>query len=274
LNPRDIYYIYDDPIPFKNDLKLYPVSMRDYLWFFTYASCLMLEKNSIQGDPVLAMKAIQMSYLEYLYYVSQTGQQTGEYSETNPSPADFLHALFRLTMQLPEETKVSMRYSEDGKPIFIIGEYVYDSNDFDLFREIVSEQNMLDLPNEAIQKNVRDSLEEARKYKAKLNNQKMAGLEDQIISVGIYTGWELSRIYDLTIRKFIKALQRADHMLHQKIYLGASLSGFVEFKDKSFIKSWLVDLDQKDNYGDVSVDLDSLGNKLNFNEAKQNLAGK
>jgi hypothetical protein len=270
LNPRDIYYIYDDPIPFKNDLKLYPVSMRDYLWFFTYASCLMLEKNSIQGDPVLAMKAIQMSYLEYLYYVSQTG----EYGETNPSPADFLHALFRLTFRLPEETKVSMRYREDGKPVFTIDGDVYDSGDFDLFREIVSEQNMLDLPNEAIQKNVRDSLEEARAYKAKLNNQKMAGLEDQIISVGIYTGWELSRIYDLTIRKFIKALQRADHMLHQKIYLGASLSGFVEFKDKSFIKSWLVDLDQKDNYGDVSVDLDSLGNKLNFNEAKQNLAGK
>jgi hypothetical protein len=270
VNPRDIYYIYDDPIPFKNDLKLYPVSMRDYLYFFTYAQCLTLEKNSIQGDVQLAMKAISMSYLEYLYYVSQTG----EYSETNPSPADFLHALFRLTFRLPEETKASMRYQEDGKPIFSIDGDVYDSNDFDLFREIVSEQNELELPNEKIQKNVRDSLEEARRYKRRASVNKTAGLEDQILSVAIFTGWTPSYIYDLSIRKFIRTLHRANHMILQDAYLHGEMGGMVKFKEPSPVVGWLADIDKEDDYSDVSMDLDSLQNKVNFNEAKEKAAGK
>jgi hypothetical protein len=270
VNPRDIYYIYDKEIPFKNDLKLYPVSMRDYLWFFTYAQCLMLEKNSVMGDPVLAMKAISMSYLEYLYYVSQTG----EYSETNPSPADLLHMLFRLTFKLPEESKIQMGYDGNGKPIFSIDGNVYDSDDFDLFRQIVSEQNELELPNENIQKNVRDSLREAREYKAKLAGKKMAGLEDQVIALSLFSGWELDRIYNMTIRKFIRAIGRANHMIYQDAYLKGEMGGMVSFKDKSVLSGWLANIDTKDDYSDVSMDLDSLGNKLNFNEAKQNLAGK
>jgi hypothetical protein len=270
VNPRDIYYIYDDPIPFKNDLKLYPVSMRDYLQFFTFASCLMLEKNSIQNNPTLAIKAISMSYLEYLDFVSVDDK----YNEDNPSPLQFFFALLRLCMRLPEGTKFDWRHKkDDDKPVFIIDGNVYDSGDFDLFRDIVSEQNMLELPNENIQKNVRDSLEEARRYKAKLNGQKMAGLEDQILALSLESSWELDRIYDMTIRKFIKALKRADHVLHQKIYLSASLSGMVEFKDKSFIKSWLADIDERDDLSG-SMDVDKLQNKVNMNEAKENALKK
>ena len=43
----------------------YPAMMRDYLNFHFYASCLLLEKNSVP-DP----KVISMSYLEYLYSIS------------------------------------------------------------------------------------------------------------------------------------------------------------------------------------------------------------
>ena len=71
---------------------------------------------------------------------------------------------------------------------------------------------------------------------------KMASLEDQMICVLISTNMSLQDIYSLSIRKFVKILERVDALLHYKIYLSASMSGFVEFKDKSFIKHWMSDL--------------------------------
>lgn len=271
MNPRDIYYVYDDPVPFKNDLLIYPVSMRKYYDFFFYSQCLLLEKNSLKGDPILAMKAINMSYLEYLFTTSDNN------ANDSKNTAALFDGLLRLTLQLPEGTEIGIGYVgnsiDDRQIAFKIDEHFYSSDDFDLFRDIVSEQNELELPNENIQKDVRDSIEEARRYKAKMNNQKMAGLEDQIISVAIFSGWDLDKIYDLTIRKFLKTLKRADHMLHQKIYLASSLSGMVEFKDKSFIKSWLADIDERDDLSDT-VDLNKIQNKVNMSEAIEKASGK
>lgn len=263
FNPREIYLTFDDPIPFKNGLMLYPVSLRKYYEFFFYSQCLMLEKNSIR-DPMLAMKAISMTYLEYLEFVSLDSK----YNDENPSPLSLFFALLRLCMRLPEETKYKFGHKkEDGKPVFIINENSYDSNDFDLLREIVAEQNELELPDERIQKDVRDAMEEARRERAKINGQTTAGLEDQIIALSVYTGLDIEQIYKFTIRKFHRMLKRADHILHQKIYLGASLSGMVEFKDKSFIKSWLANIDDEDKTKDVTTDLESIENKVSMKEA-------
>ena len=66
----------------------------------------------------------------------------------------------------------------------------------------------------------------------------------------------------MTIRKFQKAMSRMDNLIHYKIYLAASLSGMVDFKDKSIIKHWLSNLDSKDKYSDVSVDLEEMQKKL------------
>ena len=60
----------------------------------------------------------------------------------------------------------------------------------------------------------------------------MASFEDQMICVLISTNLSLDDIYNLTIRKFIKIIQRVELKMHYQIYLQASLSGFVEFKDK------------------------------------------
>lgn len=267
MNPREIYYLYDDPIPFRDDLKIYPVSMRDYYKFFFYAQCLQLEKNSLR-DPMEAMKAISMSYLEYLYYVCDP-EATNE-----KNTVALLEGLFRLTFRLPEESKTNYGYTDDNKPVFSINDKLYDSSDFDLFKEIVSEQNELKLPDETIQKDVRDAIEEARRVKAKLEGREMAGLEDQIIALSIFTGWELSRIYDLSIRKFARSLLRANHMLYQNYYHEAEFSGMVSFNDKSVLKGWLAKIDDSGGDSDVTMDADRLENKVNMNEAMGKQAGK
>jgi hypothetical protein len=47
------------------------------------------------------------------------------------------------------------------------------------------------------------------------------------------------------------------------------MSGLVEFKDKSFIKHWLENLEEKDKYKDVALDLEAVQKKINFEDAKR-----
>ena len=92
--------------------------------------------------------------------------------------------------------------------------------------------------------------------------QKMCSLEEQMICVLISTPLKLEDIYKLTIRKFEKILQRVDAKLHYQIYLNASMSGMVKFKDESVIQHWMNDLTKDDRYSDVKVDMDAMRNKI------------
>ena len=127
---------------------------------------------------------------------------------------------------------------------------------------------MLFRSDKNISKEVRDSLEKAKRYKEKLSGTTPASFEDYIISLAVTTGWSYEYIYNLSIRKFFKSIQRLDNLIHYKIYLSASMSGMVEFKDKSFIKHWLSNLENKDKYADVSVGVDAVQNKLSLESAK------
>ena len=96
-----------------------------------------------------------------------------------------------------------------------------------------------------------------------MSNHKIAGLEEQIACVIISSGLSLDDIYVMPIRKFAYVLQRADMKLHYEIYLSASMSGFVEFKDKSAIKHWMTEI-VKDKFGGNAVKLEDVQNKITF----------
>jgi hypothetical protein len=113
-----------------------------------------------------------------------------------------------------------------------------------------------------MKKETRELLDKAREQKAKMSSEKQCGLEDQMICLSIATGMTLDDIYNMTIRKFKKYIRRVDHKLHYEIYKSASMSGFVEFKDKTFPKHWMVDLDVEDKYDDVLVSFDSVADKF------------
>ena len=83
-----------------------------------------------------------------------------------------------------------------------------------------------------------------------------------MICVLISTPLKLEDIYGLTIRKFDKILKRVDAKLHYQIYLSASLSGMVTFKDDNSIQHWMNDLTKSDKYADVKVDMDDMRNKI------------
>jgi len=226
VSKYEIQYIYDKPVNYKG-LEIYPVTMRDYLQFNYYAQCFTLDKNSSRD-----IKVISMTYLDYMYS-----------SSTKDLP---YFAMFDAIMKLSLRKKnMVAQYGRNakGKPIFIIEGTEYSSKDFDEIKNIISEYNLLDLPDDKIQKEIRDNMQKAKELRAKMNgNVKMASLEDQLVCVLISTSLSLEQISDLSIRKFHKILDRVDAKLHYEIYLSASMSGFVEFKDKSVIKHWMSDL--------------------------------
>lgn len=260
-----LYYItYDLPVVYRN-IKIYPITMKDYLLFGIYSQCLTIDKNSIP-DP----KIISMTYLEYMFHIT----------EENPIEYPYLIWFDRLlsmclkedtTFEKIEESIKRYKYTDDDKrkPYFIIGEETYTSDDFDKIKQIIAEQNMVELIDENISKDVRDSLEKARTFKKSLAGEKPASAEDYMVSLSIATGFTLEYIYSLTIRKFIKSIRRMDNLIHYKIYLASSMSGMVEFKDKSFIKHWLTGLDDEDKYGDVTVDLQEVQDKVSLESAKK-----
>lgn len=254
------YTTYDLPIPYKSIL-IYPIKVQDYLLFSIYNQCLSLDKNSIPD-----VKIISMTYLEYIYYETR--------EDVNNKPyLLWLDRLFSLcihdkTFENIEESIKRYGFDKNKKPIFTIGDETFNSEDFEEIKQIIAQQNMIVLPDFSVSKEVRDSLEKAKEYKNKISDSKPASLEDYIISLAVVTGWDFDKIYSLSIRKFMKAIERYDLLVHYKIYLASSMSGMVEFKDKSFIKHWLSNTDTEDKYKDVSINLEEIQNKISFESAK------
>lgn len=241
----DIYNVFDDPIPYK-DFLIYPIRMRNYIEFFSYSECLVVDKNSVP-DP----KVISMTYLEYIL--------------TNSTKENYwlgeLDLILKFCLNLERDFKIEYGYDENQKIFIKVGEkYIY-AEDFDEIRFLICEQNMIQLEDYTISKEVRDALKKAQEYKNKSSGVKMASLEDQILCVVSSTAMKVEDISAMTVRKFIKLLERVDHKLHYQIYLQASLSGMVTFKDKSIIKHWMSDL-TKNNLNENLISKESVEKKL------------
>lgn len=251
-------YAFDLPVPYKG-LTLYPVTMKDYYIFSALVQCLMLERAA---DPN-PMVALTMTRLDYLLYTSPLENINGKQSFSSDSNTSRFVALMSLiTKDFSDDFSISFGRNKSGKTIFIIRDVEYDNSDFEKLREIISEQNYISLPNENIQKNVRDAIEESRRYKEKLRGSKIASLEDQMVALSLFSGISLDSIYGMTVRKFILSIQRATHMIYQEAYLQASLSGMVEFKDKSILKGWLSEIEDNQENADVTMDVENIQSKI------------
>jgi hypothetical protein len=273
----DQWFIFDDPVPFwthnipQTDRKqsnisfsVYPVGMRNYLYFHYYVDVLLQDKRIYGDDPMIKVKVLSMSYLEFLFFSHNKDNQN----------KNMIDGLLRLCLKLDDMDRIGMDFDEKGKPFIIIVDkddkevehpILMDGSDFDLFSEIVCEQNLIDRIDFNISADVKKSLEEAEAIRNRINGTKMGSLEDQMIALAVSSGWTFDDMYDMNIRKFIKSLQRADAKLHYSIYLSASMNGMVEFKDRSFIKHWLADLTE-DKYKDAKIDYEQTKDRFAFKD--------
>ena len=243
---KELYF--DEPIPYK-ELLIYPVTMKDYLEFHWLVSCLLIDKNSIPD-----INVISMSYLRFLYYNAANNDEPYVY---------MIKMLLCMVLHMDFNEEMSFYVDEKSdKAFFKVRGVAYSGSDFDEIVKIIFEQNCITPIDNTIQKEVRDALEKAEEFKMQQTKQKMCSLEEQMICVLISTPLKLEDIYKLTIRKFEKILKRVEAKLHDQIYLNASMSGMVKFKDESVIQHWMNDLTKDDRYSDVKVDMDTMRNKI------------
>ena len=244
-NIKELYF--DEPIKYK-ELLIYPVKVKDYLEFHTVVNCLLVDKNSIPD-----VKIISMSYLRFLDYEAMENKAPYVY---------MIKMLFCIVLHMDFSEDIKFYVNDKDKAFFKIKDIEYDAGDFDKISSIILKQNCISPIDETIQKEIRDELERAKKYKMQQNHRKICSLEEQMICVLISTPLKMEDIYNLTIRKFEKILQRADAKLHYQIYLSASMSGMVKFENENFIKHWMNDLSDNDEYSDVKVDMEDMRNKI------------
>jgi len=244
MDKYEVYFTFDQPVPYKS-LKIHPVMMKDFIWFNMLVDCLTIDKNSIPN-----VKVIQMSYLEYLFESD---------SEENKNIAK-LDALLKLVLK--DDIVISYGMNENKKPMIKIGDDLFDGNDFENIKEIICLYNDVELVDDMIEKSIRDNIKEAERLRMKMSGNKMANLEDQIVAIMISTALRMEDIGNLSIRKFSKALARIDHKLHYQIYMNASMSGMVKFKDKSVLRHWLSDL-SRDRLAENSISMEDFRNKMN-----------
>jgi len=252
----DLYTTFDDPIPYEKDgkkLLFYPVSVRKYYNFMVSSEVLQLEKNT---DTNLTLeeklKRISENYLDFVFSTANAQNQN----------IMKLKVLLSLCLKMDEKnTDINFGYDKNSKAVFKVWETMYDGTDFDKIRDIITEQNLVEVPDESIQKELRDKLEEAERFKAKMNGVKMGTLEELLICVMISAPFaKIEDVYNLSIRKFKKILDRVDAKLTYEIYTSAAMSGMVEFKDKSVLRHWMANLDKK-KYSDVMVSTEEMISK-------------
>lgn len=254
MDKYEINLTYDRPIDV-HGLTVYPITLDKYVEFMLGVGCFLLDKNSIPD-----IRIISMSYLEYLIDLHKQG------SEIFLTMLDYV---LRLVLHKPDDCRILFGIDEKTKRgSFVIDGVSYGNDVFDELKNIICFQNLVELPDENIQKEIRDKMEEARKLRRRLSNSKPASFEDQMICVMLVTGLKMEDVYNLTIRKFSKILERADAKLHYEVYLSAGMNGMIDSKNKSLIKHWLTNLDDGDKNSDVIVEMGNLTNKISLEDKK------
>jgi len=243
-------FAFDEPCEYKG-VNIYPIILKDYMLFNYLVDCLLIDKNSLPDT-----KAISMNYLDYLI------ESSNEQNNNIEKLISLLSISTRYDIQ-----KIKVGKNEQGHILILLDKIMIDGNDLDEIKLIILEQNLVDVPDYTIQKEIRDKIEEGRRIRSRMNKHKFASLEDQIVSLSMSSGIPLDNIYKMTYRKFMKSITRMDLLIHYKIYLQSSLSGLVEFKDKSFIKHWLNEI-EPNNTNDM-VEVDTIKSKINFEDKKK-----
>jgi len=255
----DSYLLYDLPIPYgqkintetqevvKKGFDIYAPRMVDYFTFNTCVNCLLMEKNQ---SPDVAY--IKMSYLEFLFHFS---------SQSEENKSAWLMLLWLLQVVLREQPFDFFVDREVNKLQFKVNDEVYTSADFDEIKEIICLQNEIDIDDTYMHPELKEALEEALRVKDKLEkNDRMGSIEDMVIAYHISTGFPYEKIWELSVRKFTKGMQKISGKLEYEILRTASMSGMVEFKED--IPHWLNAVEKRSKYADVMVEASTIFEKI------------
>lgn len=287
------YFREDKPIPFKENLILYPIVVRDLEVFSQCSSCLTLHKNDVS-------EGIGMTYLDFLAYKMQDKEEGAIWSwkfqklceivfhisngikctkcgkiipYNSQEFKDFLEKITQIESN--ENTNKSLACSECGnlgytemiklssdpvtkKTKLIINEQEITSKEFDRLRQIILFQNFPDYRDDSwVDRSLRKDYETRLELQRKTAGGAATTLEDRVVALSINTNYKFEEIWNMSIRKFTLALAMVDDLINYKIMKTAVSSRFASLPKGQTVEHWLYKK-EKDMYGDHYASLDSI----------------
>jgi hypothetical protein len=200
-------------------LQIYPFKMTDY-YSFGLLQCLQIKKNEIPD-----IKIIKMKYLDFLF-------TTDEYFT-------MLILLLKICLQI-DENNIIPNKDDKGHIVLNLNGIEYTWQDFDLIKEIICCQNILDYDNSYIDPDVEKMLKEIEEMQNK--NRKSPSLDKQMAAVVVSSPYKYEELYKMSIRKFLITLKQADLKLYYQIYTLGDINGMLQSGKHIFgkeIKHWI-----------------------------------
>jgi len=250
---NDDLFIFDEPFQYK-EILIYPVKMRDFATFNICATCLTLPKNH---EPDISI--IKMSYLDYLLYLIFKSK-TDSFENKEEDEQVILSMLLCLMQIVLKDQKFQIGWNADGSAKILVNDIEYTSSDFDTIKDIILRQNEVEVEDGSMSFEVLQALRDARKRRAELENTENATIEERVVSLMIYTGWDINKIKDMTSRKFFRCFERIELLETYKICSTASMSGMVKFENK--IQHWTAHYKRNGSFDSVKMDADEFSGKF------------
>lgn len=240
-NLYQVFYATNNPVPYKQ-LLIYTVKTEYYMFFHTLAQVFFATKY----DSGLS-ECMGMNMLQFLFYVDK---KKGIDNANTYLP--MLECLLCLCLRIPEfnennEKNIEFWAREKKCYIKIFG-IDYDWQDYENIREIISEQNSIELVDYKIHPDIRKKIAEKERILAKQNNNKIGSFEELVDSLMLAGGYTEEYILNLSIRRFTNLLKRYDIMKHYDLM--TLLSPNIDKKDREKIISWNCAMPKKDQFKD------------------------
>lgn len=279
---RDKYFTYDEPVPFCG-LYLYPVSVRNYNEFMTSNACLLLNKND---DPV----GIKFTHLEYLLskisdekegvlwsmrfskiielcFHILPGMKCSKCGKYIPYDQFFNEERVKLYQEGTDEDRkrffdcdcgegkmvASLDQKKDeksNKMVLLIDGHEIDYVNFNKMRKYILYQNLPDFKDDSwADKAIRD--DQAKRAEILSKDSGKASLERKMLCVVASTGIDISKVYDMSIRKFTALLGVINDYTEYKATKIGLMSGMVSLKKGQKIDHWIYTKEKSDAEGIV-----------------------
>lgn len=279
---RDKYFTYDEPVPFCG-LYLYPVSVRNYNEFMTSNACLLLNKNDdpmgikfthldyllskISDEKEGVLWSMRLSKIIELCFHILPGMKCSKCGKYIPYDQFFTEERVKLYQEGTDEDRkkffdcdcgegkmvASLDQKKDeksNKTVLLIDGHEIDYVNFNKMRKYILYQNLPDFKDDSwADKAIRD--DQAKRAEILSKDSGKASLERKMLCVVASTGIDISKIYDMSIRKFIALLGVINDYTEYKATKVGLMSGMVSLKKGQKIDHWIYTKEKSDAEGIV-----------------------
>lgn len=268
------YFQVDLPVPFKEGLTLYPVNLRQHDEFLACTDCFTLNRlDTTEG-------IMSKSNLDYLIFkMTQKNDEGIRFSRYFGRMCELIFhikdgircrdcgEIIDYQTFIDKVTKegenfvcakcgsknfggvIEYRQNEETKQNeFWVNGVSIDRSEFDRLRQIVMYQNLPDYKDDSwVDPEVREDQKEKQEILAKKNKAGSATLERKVVCISAKTGYKISELYELSIRKFLILLSAVDDLITYETSRIGMMSGMVTMKEP--LEHWIYKNESDDLYG-------------------------